>query len=627
MRSQRRGDVAVYRRFVPLLKRSWIPLVAALVASACTPLLFAARIWLLKILIDTVVRGHRPDLLGTVAGGFVVVAVVRSVFSYVEDKFSGAAGTWVVRDLRVAVFTHLQAMSLRYFHTQRLGDLLTRLSGDISAIEDLLVTGMTTIVRHLVTIVLFTSLLIVLDPRLVVVAAGVLPVLAITTIIDARLGRRAQRDIRERTSELTSTAEESLSAIALVKSFARSPRESARFAAAAQHSATARLRAVAIRSVFTSLTEFVGATGTAIVVYLGARQVMAGTLSLGSLVVFISYLASLFTPIQGLSRLAGTLQRALVGAERVVEILDAPQALQERVGYPPLPPVRGLVALDHVTFGYHPDQPVLIDVSFTVSPGEVVAVVGASGAGKTSIVSLLLSYYDPQSGAVRLDGYRLHQFDPDSSRRRVAAVLQEPMLFDASVEENIRYGRLGASHADLSAAARVAQADDFIQALPHGYDTSVGPRGSRLSGGQRQRIAIARAVVKAAPVLVLDEATSALDPVTEARLIPALRVACKNTAVLLVAHRAATIEQADRVIVLENGRIAEIGTPTELRARRGPYWTFMNYRPADTALTSLVHGRSEKSAHSDKAGAADSTEIIAQDARTGRTGPTGSAAR
>jgi len=574
MGPRHRADLAVYRRFVPLLKPSWLPLAVALAASACTPLLFAARIWLLKVLIDTVLRGQRPDLLVALAGGFIAIAVARSMLTYLEDKLSGAVGTRVVRDLRVAVYTHLQGLSLRYFHTQRLGDLLTRLSGDIAAIENLLVTGLTTLVSHLVTIVLFTSLLIVLDPGLVLVAAGVLPVLVVTTMIDARLGRRAQRGIRETTSELTSTAEEGLSAIALVKSFARSGHESARFGAAAQASATARLRAVRIRAVFTPLTELVGAVGTAAVVYLGTRQVMAGTLSLGSLVIFISYLASLFTPIQGLSQLAGTLQRALVGAERVVDILDTPTTLAERVGAPPLPPVRGTVTLNHVTFGYDPDEPVLQDVNLGISPGEVVALIGASGAGKTTIVSLLLSYYDPQAGAVGLDGHPLHRFDPDSCRHQVSAVLQEPMLFDASVAENIRYGRLDATNAEVFAASVVAQADDFIRALPQGYDTGVGPRGTRLSGGQRQRVAIARAVLKAAPVLVLDEATSALDPATEAQLLPELRRACAQSAVLLVAHRYSTVRHADRIVVLEHGRVIETGTPTALLDRRGAYWRF-----------------------------------------------------
>jgi len=276
--------------------------------------------------------------------------------------------------------------------------------------------------------------------------------------------------------------------------------------------------------------------------------------------------------------LAGTLQRALVGAERVVDILDAPTDLAERVGAPRLPPVRGHLALDHVTFGYDPEDPVLRDVSFTVAPGEVVALIGASGAGKTTIVSLVLSYYDPQTGAVALDGHPLHHTDPNSARRQVAAVLQEPMLFDTTIAENIRYGRLDATDAEVAAAAAVAQADDFIRALPQGYDTPAGPRGTRLSGGQRQRVAIARAVLKSAPVLVLDEATSALDPATEADILPALRQACGQTAVLLVAHRYSTVRHADRVVVLAHGRVAETGPPSELLQHRGAYWQFVHHQ-------------------------------------------------
>jgi len=332
--------------------------------------------------------------------------------------------------------------------------------------------------------------------------------------------------------------------------------------------------------------------GTAAVVYLGARQVMAGTLSLGSLVIFISYLASLFTPIQGLSQLAGTLQRALVGAERVVDILDTPTTLAERVGAPPLPPVRGTVTLNHVTFGYDPDEPVLHDVDLVVSPGEIVALIGASGAGKTTIVSLLLSYYDPQAGAVGLDGHPLHRFDPDSCRHQVSAVLQEPMLFDASVAENIRYGRLDATNAEVFAASVVAQADDFIRALPQGYDTGVGPRGTRLSGGQRQRVAIARAVIKAAPVLVLDEATSALDPATEAQLLPELRRACAQSAVLLVAHRYSTVRHADRIESWSTGGSSRpappphswtVGAPTGGSPRAHAHWSLWATNKGESA--------------------------------------------
>jgi ABC-type multidrug transport system fused ATPase/permease subunit len=577
----KRSDRGIYRRFAPLLAPYRGRLALAVAVSAIGPLLIAARIWLLKVLIDTVLRGHRPGLLPVVAGAFVTIAVVRGAIGSWDTSASGWVGTQVVRDLRTQLYGALQRRSLRFFHRQRLGDLLTRLSVDIASIESLLVSGLTAIVSYCVTIVLFLTLLLVLNPGLVLVAASILPVLVVATAVEARRGRRAQEEIRERTSELASTAEEGLSAIALVKAFARGEHEQRRFGAVSERSAQARLRAVRISAVFPPLSELVVAVGTAIVVWIGAKQVLAGHLSLGSLVVFMSYLASLYVPIQGLGRLASTFQRALVGAQRVVEILDVPPEHNERTGAPGLPPLRGEVAFRHVGFGYEPEVPVLCDVDFVVSPGELVALIGPSGAGKTTVVSLLLSYYDADAGVVTLDEHPMHQFDPASSRRQIAAVLQEPMLFNASVRENIRYGRLDATDAEVEAAAATAQADDFIRELPDGYDTIVGPRGSRLSGGQRQRLAIARAVVRKAPILILDEATSALDPATEARVLQALRLECRHSAVLLIAHRYSTVSYADRVVMLDRGRVVAQGTQAELRMTNATYREFVRGQSAD----------------------------------------------
>lgn len=578
-----RTDRNVYLRFAPLLRPYRDRLAMLAVASISGPLLLAARIWLLKVLIDDVLRSHRPVLLPAVVGAFVAIALLRSWIESWKTTASGTVGTQVVRDLRARCYAALQEHSLSYFHEQRLGDLLTRLSVDIAAIEDLLVTGLTAIMSYCATLVIFLALLVVLNPGLVLVAASVVPVLAVITVLDARRGRRAQRDVRERTSELTSTAEEGLSAIALVKAFARAAHEQRRFDDASRRSAGARLQMVRVRAMFPPLSELVAGLGTAVVVWIGARQVLAGHLSLGSLVVFISYLASLYTPIQGLGRVASSLQRAMVGADRVMEIFDAPARLRERGGAR-LPLVTGRVDFTHVTFGYVRECSVLNDVTFTISPGEVVALIGPSGAGKTTVVSLLLSYYNPDRGIVSLDRRPLREFDSASCRGQVAAVLQEPMLFNASVRDNIRYGRLDATDAEIDAAASIAQADKFIRELPDGYDTVVGSRGSRLSGGQRQRLAIARALVKAAPVLVLDEATSALDPATEARVLAGLRAACADTAVLLVAHRYSTVSVADRVLMLDAGRVVAHGTQADLQTEER-FTRFMTSHLGATPIT------------------------------------------
>jgi ABC-type multidrug transport system fused ATPase/permease subunit len=573
----------MYLRFAPLLRPYRGRLAKLAVASISGPVLLAARIWLLKILIDDVLRSNRPALLPAVAGAFVAIALLRAWIESWKTTTSGTIGTQVVRDLRARCYAALHDYSLSYFHEQRLGDLLTRLSVDIAAIEELLVTGLTAIISYCATLVIFLALLVVLNPGLVLVAASVVPVLAVITVLDARRGKRAQREVRESTSELTSTAEEGLSAVALVKAFARAGHEQRRFDDAAWNSADARLQMVRVRAVFPPLSELVAGLGTAVVVWIGARQVLAGHLSLGSLVVFMSYLASLYTPIQGLGRVASSFQRAMVGADRVMEIFDTPRWLRERGGAI-LPSVTGKVDFTHVTFGYARERPVLNDVTFTISPGEVVALIGPSGAGKTTVVSLLLSYYDPDWGTVSLDHRPLREFDSASCRRQVAAVLQEPMLFNASVRDNIRYGRLNATDAEIEAAASIAQADEFIRDLPDGYDTAVGPRGSRLSGGQRQRLAIARAVVKAAPVLVLDEATSALDPATEARVLAGLRAACADTAVLLVAHRYSTVSVADRVLMLDGGRVVAQGTQADLQTDER-FTRFMTSQLGATRIT------------------------------------------
>lgn len=564
-------DAALYRCFLPFLRPYRGRLALALLATLARPVLNTAKVWLLKVVIDDVLRHHHLALLPWVCAAYLGIALAKGVVSSADDYLGGWVGARVVCDLRQLLYDRLQGLSLRYFHGQRLGDLLTRLTSDIGAIEDLLVSGVADLAAHSLTILIFMAMLFYLDPALALAALALVPCLALASAGYARRTRTAQRTLRERASALTSVAEEGLSAIALVKAFARESFEQERFGQAATRSRGARLRAIRLRAVFTPLIDLAATGGTVLVVWFGVQAVATGQLSLGGLVVFLGYLGSLYAPIQGLSHLGGGIQRALVGAERVAEVFNADPTLQERRSPRALPPVRGQVEFRDVTFGYTPEQLVLHGLTLTLRRGETVALVGASGAGKTTVVSLLLAYYDPDAGTVLIDGHDLRRYDPPSARRQIAAVLQEPMLFQASVRENLRYGRPEADDAAIEAAARDAAADAFIRRLPQGYETPVGPRGARLSGGQRQRLALARALLKDAPIMILDEATAALDAETEADVLRALRARLADRTVLVVAHRLSTVRQADRIAVLAEGRIVELGAHEELLALGGHY--------------------------------------------------------
>ncbi|MHB8645285.1 MAG: ABC transporter ATP-binding protein [Thermomicrobiales bacterium] len=587
--------MSLLKRFMPFLRPYRRQLFFALFLVLWRPVLNTAKIWLLKFVIDNVVPTHNYYLLLFICLTYLLIASVKGIFVYTSGVLTNWLGGCVTTDLRRQLYDHLQALPMSIFAQRRPGDLLTRLTSDTAAMEGLLIAVVTEGVGAMLTVLFFAGTLVYLDPRLAALGLLVIPVLAVSIYRYNARSRETARAVRREASALANLTEETLGAMPLIKAYGREPYEGGRFAQQAVRNLRARVAAARVQALFQPISELVTTGGMVVVLWIGVHELFAGRITLGGLVVFLGYLGSLYAPLLTLSRLSGTLQKALAGAERVTEILDLGTEARDKPGARALPPVGDIVpagniptrlhnkrgtdrawspngiVFDNVTFGYDPTQPVLRALSLSVHPGELVALVGPSGAGKSTLLNLLLRFADPDRGAVLLHGHDLRDLTLASLRAQFAIVLQDPLIFRGTVRDNIRYGRLEATDEEVVAAAEAADAATFIAELPRGYDTEVGPRGAQLSGGQRQRLAIARAILRDAPILLLDEATAALDTLAEARLRETLTRLQRGRTIILVAHRLSTARWADRIVVLDQGRIIETGTHDALLAAGGLY--------------------------------------------------------
>jgi ATP-binding cassette subfamily B protein/subfamily B ATP-binding cassette protein MsbA len=476
-----------------------------------------------------------------------------------------------VRELAADLFAHLQRLTLRYHTRSSVGDLLGRLTTDTWALYTLSSNLFVTPLQHLLTISAVAFVAWRLDPYLAVVSLGAAPILGISaTLFGRRMRARALRS-REAQSRLLAFVHQTLSALPLVRAFGTEAANGERFGRLAAESTAQSQRGVLLREGYTASNLLALTIGSAIVLTIGGRRVLDGALSVGSLLVFLAYLKTVQDATQALLTAHVNVTTASASARRVLEVLDAEEVIRERPGAVVLPRGRGHVRLEAVTVGYEPGRPVLHELSLEARPGETIALVGATGAGKSTLVALLPRFLDPWRGRVVVDGHDVRDVQLASLRAQVALVLQEPMLLPLSVAENLAYGRPGATASTIEAAARAAHAHEFIARLPAGYATVLGERGATLSGGQRQRLAIARALVRDAPLLVLDEPTSALDAETEGLLLDALRRLMQNRTTFIIAHRLSTIRGADQIVVLGDGRILEQGTHAALLAANGPF--------------------------------------------------------
>jgi ATP-binding cassette subfamily B protein/subfamily B ATP-binding cassette protein MsbA len=512
----------------------------------------------------------RHGLLAWVAVGTVLIFFASTVIAMVQTRASVRLGQRMVYELGADLFLHLQRLSL-LFHTRRaVGDTIARVTGDPYGLQTMVNGALLPLLQSLVMLAAMFVVMWRLEPTLTVLALGVVPLLGLAIRLLGKSMQERTRERRELEGQMMSVVHQALGALPVVQAFTREEAEHARFLDYAAKTVTAYERSTRADMTFKLVVGLVTAVGTAGTMWLGAHYALEGRLSVGTILVFVSYLGSLYGPVNAIAYTAATLRYTAANAERVLEVLDTAPDVRDR---PDARDVRlqGHLRFERVRFGYEPDRPVVGDVSFEARPGEVVAVVGPTGAGKSSLVSLLVRFFDPWEGAIKVDGHDIRDLRLRSLRQQVAVVLQEPFILPLTIAENIAYGRPDASMDDIRAAAAAANADEFIRRLPRGYDTVIGEHGATLSGGEKQRLAIARALVKDAPILVLDEPTSALDARTESLLLDALDRLMKGRTTLVIAHRLSTIRHADQIVVLEHGRIVEHGRHDALVALGGLY--------------------------------------------------------
>ncbi|MFC1719347.1 ABC transporter ATP-binding protein, partial [Candidatus Poribacteria bacterium] len=517
-------------------------------------------------------------LLGWLAGATVILFLVGWAIGTTRGYIQTGVGNRMVYELGGALFDHLQRLSLRFHGGQRTGDLIRRVTTDSSCIRELVIGILLPLLNSLVNLVMMFAIMWRLDRSLSLLALLVTPLLLVLTRIFERPMTERTYEYQQIEGERMAQAEQVLTALPLVQAFGREEYEDRRFSSLAQETLKTYMRSIYSQLQFSTGVGSVTALGTAGIMIWGGKHVLDGTLSVGGLLVFLSYLASLYAPISTLAYMSVTFASASAKARRVLEVLDAEDEVRDAPDARPLPErqqgERGHVCLENVTFGYEPDRPILNNVSLAAHPGEIVALVGATGAGKSTLVSLIPRLFDPWEGRVTFDGVDIRQVKLSSLRAQVAVMLQEPFLLPLTVAENIVYGRPGASRDEVIKAAAAASADEFIRQLPQGYDTVIGERGATLSGGERERLAIARALLKDAPVLILDEPTSALDAQTEADLLVALERLMAGRTTFIIAHRLSTIRNADRIVVLEQGKVVQVGTHRELMSTSGVYRGF-----------------------------------------------------
>ena len=564
-------------------------LLAILAAMILETAMSVAGPWPLKIILDNVVGTHKlpqwldhllHPLLGSgtkmqiafaAAAAAVIIAVLGAAASYIANYYTTSVGQWVANDLRMRTYHHLQQLSLSYYDKHQTGALLSTITADVQTIQAFASSSTLDIAVDMLTIVGMLVIMFWLNWDFTLIAVAVTPFLLLFVSRFKKAVKKATHEVRRQQSNVVAVVEQGLQSMRVIKAFGRQDLAQQELGAVSQATVDAALKARRVKALLSPIVAITVSLCVAVVLWRGSALIIAGTMTAGALTVFLSYLAKFFKPVQDLATMTNSIAQTSVGVERIQAILDADTVIPERPDAQDPKSIKGEIIFDKVAFAYDAASPVLKDVSFHIKPGQMVGVVGPTGGGKSTIVSLIPRFYDPTAGKIQIDGVDIRDYKIQGLRNHIGYVLQETVLFEGTVRDNIAYGRAGATEAEIMNAAKLADVDEFVQRMPHGYDTMVGERGDTLSGGQRQRIGIARAIIRNNPILILDEPTAALDTESESMVVQALERLMKGRTVITIAHRLSTIRNSDVIIVLKDGVVAEQGTHDELMKLGGTY--------------------------------------------------------
>jgi ATP-binding cassette subfamily B protein len=571
-----------------LLRPHRTALILAIVAAVGDGVTGLLQPWPMKIVLDSVLKqkdmsgwlnrfilaftgGDRLATLKFASIAVLVIALIGALCSYSEKYLTTSVGQWVLHELRQRVYFHLQRLSLAFHDESRTGDLISRVTSDIDSIQTFISSGLLDGAINSLTLVGMVGVMFYINWKFTLIALSVAPILGVVVYTYTRNIKKASREVRKKEGEIVSVIQEVLSSIHVVKAFAREDFEVHRLEEESLENVEIGLRARGMKARLAPIVAVIVAVGTSLVLWFGSKMALEGTLSAGSLILFIWYLGKMYKPMQDLSKMTDAYSKAAVAYERIREILDTDFEVKDKPGAKQAPRFKGVVEFEHVCFEYEKDCPILKDVSFKIEAGQVAAFVGPTGAGKSTIISLIPRLYDPNSGVIKIDGQDIKSFKQRSIREQISFVLQDTVLFHGPVWHNISYGKPGASRDEILRAAEAANAHEFIEKMPNGYDTIVGERGVTLSGGQKQRIAIARAIIRNSPILILDEPSSGLDAESEKLVFDALEKLMRGKTSIVIAHRLSTIRSANCIFVLKDGGIVESGNHDELMATGGLY--------------------------------------------------------